>query len=185
MARRRRGGHRMTPKRRAALKKAQAASARKRKGMGRGKKVAIGLGIATVAAVSAHKLSGSQLSIRRRSSMVSGQVKRTTVHAPLQFNAAGFRTGGGTSTVVGVHKAPRGFMIGRTGNTISAAAGGIIGSYRFGRARQVVTGSRARSAVDVDSIPVYKQKSQKGWPHVGADKAREQNSRLREAGMIR
>jgi hypothetical protein len=65
---RRRGKYRVTPKRRAALRKAQLVSARKR----RGKKIAIGAGIATagvLGVVAARHISGS----RARKNLLSSQ----------------------------------------------------------------------------------------------------------------
>ena len=65
------GQYKMTPKRRAALKKAQIASARKRKGMSTKSKVGIGVGVTSTVALGAvlgtgivrHRISGSQLSV--------------------------------------------------------------------------------------------------------------------------
>lgn len=159
----RRGNYRYTPRRAAALKKAQLASARKRKGMGK-KKLAIGVAGGLAAAIAgaaiAHKVSGSKLSVshRNNTSRVDGR--------NLGNGIRGVTVGRHSSIVVG-H--------GHRSTSVS---------YRFGRARATVTGSRTRNAVDHDSIPFYNPKANKNWPHVNIKDARKKNQKLREQGML-
>ena len=151
--------YRMTPKRRAALKKAQLASARKRRRLNRKQKVAIGVASVVAAGLIAHKASGSKLSISRSKnvSRLDGRNLGNGIRSP--------HFGKTTSILIG-H--------GATKTSVS---------YRFGRDRGIVTGRRTRNAVDHDTIPFYNPGSSKSWPHVDPDKARKQNQKLRRLGM--
>ena len=151
--------HRMTPKRRAALRKAQLASAKKRRRLNRKQKVAIGVASVVAAGLIAHKASGSKLSISRSKniSRLDGRNLGNGIRSP--------HFGKTTSILIG-HGATRTNV-----------------SYRFGRDRGTVTGRRTRNAVDHDTIPFYNSQSSKSWPHVDPDKARKQNQKLRRLGM--
>lgn len=151
--------YRMTPKRRAALRKAQMASARKRRRLSGRQKVAIGVATIAAGAVIAHKATGSKLSISRKSNV---------------SRVSGKHLGNGVSG-----------SIGRTSSLrVGHGSRATIVSYRFGSARKIVTGSRTRNAVDHDTIPFYNPKGSKSWPHMGAKQARKQNQGLRERGML-
>jgi hypothetical protein len=166
----RRGGrrsHRMTPKRRAALRKAQLASARKRSrlaGVGshisRNRKAYITAGVIG-GAVLGHKLSGSELKIRKGSNIGFASGNRMP---------QGFRTTGGRREQT-VHLGIRDtrFSVG----------------YRLGRQTQSIQTGPLRKPIDRDAIPFYNPKAKtRGWPHVGAPQARKINDRLREKGML-
>lgn len=114
-----RGAYRMTAKRRAALRKAQMASARKRRG--RAIKVAAGVGTAAVlgAAVYRHKASGSSFSAAKRPnvSAVTG--------SPLP---SGLRVGRAGKSVLGTY--------GRSGQRYQIA----YNHKSLGKARRTVVG---------------------------------------------
>lgn len=146
-----RGAYRMTPKRRAALRKAQAASARKRRG--RRTKIAAGVGIGVVlgAGVLRHKASGSSIKVMSRSSLRTGELKTTTTHKPVTFNEAGFRTGGGAVTHRGVVGTPTGnfVSVGRSGVRVGIGSKKIVYNHKpLLKARKVVTGTKVPGRVD-------------------------------------
>lgn len=159
---RRNSRYRMTPKRRAALKKAQEASARRRS---RNKKIGIAAGIAVGvgAAVAGHKLSGSELKIGLQPSKTGKTLPRT-----IQRFQPGPRTAG---LLVRASPGKRALRM----------------EYRLGRktAAMMNVEKRYEPPIRDDSVPLYNQKTRvRGWPHIDADKARRTNRRLRKLGMI-
>lgn len=157
MARRTRGGYRMTPKRRAALKKAQTASARKRRGLSKKAKVGIGAGVAILAGGVAFHASGRRVSVKR-----SDNVSRVT----------GGNLGNGLRNA-----SISGFTVGygRRRAIVSLGKPAVMGS-KVGPSRMM--------KVDKDAIPFHSLKGSKSWPAVGAKQARKQNKRLRREGML-
>lgn len=140
--------HRMTPARRAALKKAQAASARKRRGKGRGKlavanrkysrlkktvKYTAIAGAVGAAAVGAHKGTKSYLGKRKSSRR---PISKSLVHVP----------GHGRYTTAPKRKRPRSnpipkgpsnsrvFKVGKSGKTVQTTKGRLV--YDQNRRRQ-------------------------------------------------
>lgn len=152
----RRSNYRMTPARRAALRKAQLASARKRSrgasfkssaratgrhiNRNRGKYIAA---VAVVGAVAGHKLSGSELSIGVKRDPRDSQKR---LAAPGRFVS------------------PRQIGVSRSGNTISAMIKPVAGqaglgvSYRIGRGAASSPGpsksSSPRRRVSLSELPV-------------------------------
>ena len=184
--------YRMTPKRRAALRKAQLASAKKRSRLGsakahvsrnRGKYAGAAAALGIAALTVRHKKSGSSLGFSRR----KGSMQATTTHQPVQFNSAGFRVGGGSQTVYGVSTPSRALSLGRNGNRFHIGIGShdLVYTHRsLGKARSTVTGTKTRNPVDHDTIPFYNSQSSKSWPHVDPAKARKQNQKLRRLGIV-
>lgn len=197
MARRVRAGrYRMTPRRRAALRKAQLASARKRK---RNRRIAIGagagVGIAALAGagVTRHKMSGSQLSMQTGTNMSSITGKQLSGGVRGSYSKLGT---GRTASVV-VAKGTKKRIISYTHKPLK------LGSHTTGKRTPMskerglglpggkVTVSTARREtigrtrkVTRDTIPFYNHKVKKSWPHVGAPQSRKINARLREKGLI-
>lgn len=145
--------YRMTPARRAALKKAQAASARKRRRRNRKIATAVGVVGATAvvgaAAYSGHKLSGSAV-IHRRSPNVSASSGKQLSRLP--------RLATGKSTVLtvpnfkGTHRTQIGYRFGRenlTGRPVSTSRGpSSVGPFSRATSeafRQVLRGNPKRS----------------------------------------
>ena len=175
-----RGAYRMTAKRRAALKKAQIASARKRKGRGKRRAaIAAGVSVGVVlgAGVYRHKASGSSIKVMSSKSIRTGEFKTTTTYKPIQFDERGFRTGGGSVTkreVIGnkLFKAGVTRTPGPGGTTYGIVAGPakIVYNHRtLAKARGTVTGTpvNGRRVVRVNrgGIPKYNPDSKRNWPN--------------------
>lgn len=173
----RRGNYRMTPRRRAALRKAQLASAKKRsRGISK-KKLAIGATLAFAggaAAIYGGRKAGTIRRKQRAMRELNGKVT-LTISTKAPINGTGLYSGSGVSrtglgTMKVIHPSRKSAVIVTTGN----------GS-------RVYIGQKTRSKVkpiDRDSIPLYNPKVSKGWPHVPAKTARKQNRKLRKKGMI-
>lgn len=187
MARRRRYGS-FTPARRAALKKAQLASARKRSRLGAVKqsisrnrgKIALGATLA-VAGGAAGIYGGKRISTVRRKQRamreLNGKYRVTlTPMTPMSGRYSG--SPGMSKSGMGVlhfhHPSmTRGLRVSTVGGMSSGTA--VLG----GR-----SGSPSRRPVDRDAIPLYKPGNSKSWPSVGEKQARRNNRKLRKKGMI-
>ena len=178
MARRRRYGS-FTPARRAALKKAQLASARKRSR--NRKKIALGATLAVVGGAAAI-YGGKRISTVRRKqhamSQLNGKV-RLTLTPTTPMNGSGRYSG------VGMSRGGPGVLHFHHGSGIRGLRVSTIGGLSTGTSVLGGRGSsRPRPTVDRDSIPMYKPGNSKSWPSVGAKQARRNNRKLRKKGMI-
>lgn len=187
MARRRRYGS-FTPARRAALKKAQLASARKRSRLGRVKqsisrnrgKIALGATLA-VAGGAASIYGGKRISTIQRKkkafNQLNGSVRLTlTPTSPMSGRYSGSPgiSKGGRGVLHFHHPSmTRGLRVSTIGGMSSGTA--VLG----GR-----SGSATRRPVDRDAIPLYKPGNSKSWPSVGEKQARRNNRKLRKKGLI-
>lgn len=168
----RHGAYRMTSSRRAALRKAQMASARKRKRNAKIRNVAlVGAGVTAIAGavVARHKLSGSTLARKTypNASIVTG--KPQSPHIRL---TTGKRE-------VGLSIIRKSDLSKRTRYVYTHKS--LISTLKANK----VAGIRTKSYVDKDAIPMYNPKTKfRSWPHVSAKMARETNRRLREQGML-
>ena len=175
----RRGKYRMTPKRRAALRKAQLASAKKRsRGISK-KKLAVGATLALAGGAAAfYGGKRIQTGIRKQRAFneLNGKV-RLTITRTTPRNTTGLysesgvrRTGPGALTVAHSSR--------RSGVRISSFGGVSMGT---------ILGARTAShvpQVDRDSIPLYNPEANKNWPHVDPKNARKKNRKLRKQGML-
>ena len=177
MARRRRYGS-FTPARRAALKKAQLASARKRSR--NRKKIALGATLAVVGGAAAI-YGGKRISTVRRKQ-----------HAMKQLNGAVRLTLTPTTPASGRYSGSPGISRGGRG-VLHFHAPSMTRGLRISTIGGLSTGtsvlggrgsSRPRPTVDRDSIPMYKPGNSKSWPSVGAKQARRNNRKLRKKGML-
>lgn len=197
-----RGSYRSTPARKAALRKAQLASAQKRRGHHRAKVgIAATVGIATIAGlgVARHKYSGSSLKATSHHSLRNGEPEQVRMVAPYSFDVHGFRTGGGATISHKRVTTRAGANVSRQGNTFNLTARPLRGgkalrvSYTHVSLRQAVAGkktssivetSKKREPIDRDSIPFYKESSSRSFPHLSEIASRRQNKGLRKAGML-
>ena len=164
-------GYRMTPKRRAALKRAQAISARKRRGKGRGKlasanrritrqkRVAVAIG--ALAGIGAAAYLGN----KHRGRLTKGS-------GPSASKAL---AQSGNLKTVKRYKSPH-----VNHRAITKAVHGAM----LERGITPRGGFKRNYQVDRDSIPLYNSRANKNWPHVGADVARKKNKKLRKRGLI-
>lgn len=182
--------YRMTTARRAALRKAQLASARKRRGkrISRKAKAGIAVGVAGGAIVARHKISGSKITVRKVTNptgFAGGIIPPHGWTFGRSFGKAEFN-----STTH--YKNRKGVLKGRDFRKLSASTPkrGPLGNYYniqyqhnnlFGRK----INNKLRTPVDRDAIPFYNPRAQKPWPHVNADVAREQNQRMRASSAAR
>lgn len=183
--------YRLTAARRAALRKAQLASARKRRGRRISRKAkAGGAAVGVIGAVVArHRISGSSIRITKRTnpvSAVSGKVIKP--HGWTAGRAFG-RTEYNPNTQ---YKTRRGVIKGRDFRAFTVASpkrGPLGNNFAMTYQHNNLFGRRVnfgvRTPVDRDAIPLYNRKAQKPWPHIGPDLAREQNARGRSTGMTK
>ena len=161
-----RGAYRMTPKRRAALRKAQAASARKRRGRNRkiavGVAAGVGVGAVLGAGVYRHKASGSSLGFRTFDQKALVAVSRRTTSS---------NTGAPKRGITGVEKTNRiSFGTKLTGSVEvsyrhrTIAANRKIQRQALQNAQATVMGRRT-GKVNRAGIPKYNPDSKKNWPN--------------------
>lgn len=175
--------HRMTPARKAALRKAQLASAKKRRR--RNRAIAGGVAVGVLGAgVARHKYSGSTLTVRRTSG------RSTVTGERLPGGKKGYvRVGKGLDakkrpyrqlTIAGP-SAKRG--------TVKIIAGHAVGPRKQNWGKRVMVeyqhkalfGQKTKSLkpkIDKDAIPYYNPNAKKPWPHVDAATARENNAKI-------
>lgn len=178
MARRRRYGS-FTPARRAALKKAQMASARKRSR--NKKKIALGATLAVVGGAAA-VYGGKRISTQRRKQRAFNELNGAVRLTLTPTSPASGRYSGSP----GISKGGRGVLHFHHGSMTRGLRVSTVGGMSTGTG--VLSGRssapRRRPTVDRDSIPLYKPGNSKSWPSVGAKQARKQNRKLRKKGLI-
>lgn len=173
--------HRMTPRRRAALRKAQLASAKKRSRGLTKRRVAAGIGVAAAIGTTAYLGSRKHSTIRRKQAAVkalSGRRVTLTVTTPMsgQYSSSGVSRPGFGQLQIHHPSRTRGLRI--------SSIGGM------GISASTLTGSRTPSRVpkiDKDAIPLYNPDNSKSWPggHGGGDKRnRKRNKKMRKQGLI-
>ena len=176
MARRRRYGS-FTPARRAALKKAQIASARKRSR--NRKKIALGATLAVVGGAAAI-YGGKRISTVRRKqraiSELNGKYRITLT--PTRPTASDRYSGS-----PGISRGGRGVLMMHHPSMTRGLRISTVGGMSTGTSLSRGS-SRPRPTVDRDSIPLYKPGNSKSWPSVSAKQARKTNRKLRKKGMI-